>query len=150
MKAPWNPQSGFQVLKVWFMYTITFAAFASQIIPPTDVLNMLIAVILATGVFHLEYTKWHIVPAGERIVLAIWDWWAKKVLLRLKVSKVAGNMNHGMEYGMNTSDTAHKELGVIIKDFAQGHMATQNTIQNLTQTFPKLCAQMQQHSMMIQ
>ena len=81
MKAPWNPQSGFQVLKVWFMYTITFAAFASQIIPPTDVLNMFIDFILATGIFQLEYNKWHVLPAGEHTHLNALDWWQKRLLL---------------------------------------------------------------------
>ena len=58
-------------------------------------------------------------------------------------------MDHGMAYGMNSADTAHKDLHGIIKDFAQGRTATQTTIQNLTQGFPDLCAQIQQQSMMM-
>ena len=96
MKAPWNPQSGFQALKTRFMDFVAFAAFATEVIPPNDVLKMIIAAILATGVFQLKYTKWHALPAAQRTILNAWDWWAKKVLMRLKFQKVAGNMNHGM------------------------------------------------------
>ena len=99
-----------------------------------------IAVILATGVFQFEYTNWHTLPTGERNLLSTWNLWAKKVLLGLQFSKDASNMDPGMAYGMNSADTAHKELGGIIKDFAQGHTATQTTIQNLTQGFPDLRA----------
>ena len=45
-------------------------------------------------------------------------------------------MNRSMEYGLNAAGTVHEELNSIIEDFAQGHAAMQNTIQNLTQDFP--------------
>ena len=83
-------------------------------------------------------------PAGQHTILNIWDWWVKKVHLRLKLHTIAGNVNRGMDYGMNAVDTSHKDLDGAIKDFVQGHMATQNTIQNLSQEFPELCAQTQQ------
>jgi hypothetical protein len=149
MKAPWNPQSGFQVLKARFMDAIAVAAFADAPIRPSDVLNMLLAVILATGVFQLEYTEWHALPAARRTILIAWDWWAKKVLMRLKFQKVAGNMSRGMEYGNGAVTGANEELDGVIEDFAQGHAATQSTIQNLSQGFPELRAQMQQQSNMI-
>ena len=59
-------------------------------------------------------------------------------------------MNDGMDYGMNAVDASHKEIDSVIRDFVQGHPATHNTIQNLSQGVPELCAQMQQQSMMIQ
>jgi hypothetical protein len=149
MKAPWNPQSGFQALKARFMDAIAVAAFADAPIRASDVLNMLLAVILATGVFQLEYTEWHALPAAKRTILIAWDWWAKKVLMRLKFQKVAGNMNRGMEYGNSAVAGANEELDGVIEDFAQGHAATQSTIQNLSQGFPELRAQMQQQSNMI-
>ena len=70
--------------------------------------------------------------------------------MRLKFRKVTGNMSWGMEYGMSAGDDSHKELDGVIKYFSQSHAATQNTIQNLSQGFPELCPQMQQHSNMIQ
>ena len=51
---------------------------------PNNVLSMLIAVILATGVFQLEHTKCHALPARQHSIINTWDWWVKKVLLRLK------------------------------------------------------------------
>ena len=150
MKAPWNPQSGFQVLKARFMDAIAIASFADAPIITTDVLNMLLAVILATGVFQLEYTEWHALPANQKTLLNAWDWWAKKTLLRLKFQKVAGNMGRGLEYGMSAGDGTNEELDGVIEDFAQGHAATQSTIQNLSQGFPELRAQMNQQSAMIQ
>ena len=69
--------------------------------------------------------------------------------MRLKFQKVAGNMNRGMEYGMDAGNETHEELDGIIKEFAQGHAATQNTIQNLSQGFLKLRAQLQQQSTML-
>ena len=150
MKAPWNPQTGFQVLKARFMDAIAVASFAKAPISPNDVLNMLLAVILATGVFQLEYTKRHALPANERTILNACDWWVKKALLRLKFQKVVGNMGRGMEYGMRAGDETHGELNGVIEVFAQGHAATQSTIQNLSQGFPELCVQMNQQSAMIQ
>jgi hypothetical protein len=149
MKAPWNPQSGFQALKARFMDAIAVAAFADSPISPSDVLNMLLAVILATGVFQLEYTEWHALPTAQHTILIAWDWWAKKVLMRLKFQKVAGNMNRGMEYGNSAVAGSNEELDGVIEDFAQGHAATQSTIQNLSQGFPELRAQMQQQCNMI-
>ena len=55
-------------------------------------------------------------------------------------------MNCGMEYGMNVVNKIHEELDCTIKDFTQGHTATQITIQNLTQRFLELRAGMQQQS----
>ena len=68
----------------------------------------------------------------------------------LKFYKVVGNMSHGMEYGMNAGNKTHEELNGVIEDFAQGHAATQSTIQNLRQGFPELRAQMNQQRAMIQ
>ena len=73
MKAPWNPQLGFQDSKVRFMDSVAISAFASQPIAPTNVLNMRIVVILTTGVFQLKYTNWYALPAGERTLLDAWD-----------------------------------------------------------------------------
>ena len=70
--------------------------------------------------------------------------------MSLKFEKVVGNMNHGMDYGMNVVDALHKELNSVIGDFAQGHAATQNTIQNFSKGFQELRAYMHQQSMMIQ
>ena len=57
MKAPWNPQSGFQVLKARFMDIIAVASLVEAHISPNAVLSMLLAVILITGVFQLEYSE---------------------------------------------------------------------------------------------
>ena len=38
------------------------------------------------------------------------------VLLRFKCQKVVGNMNHGMNYGMNVVNALHEELEGVIKD----------------------------------
>ena len=35
-----------------------------------------------------------------------------------------GNMDLGMDYGMNAVDPSHEELDGIAKDFAQGHTVT--------------------------
>ena len=80
------------------MDSVVITAFASAPIMPIDILNMLNAVILTTGVFQLEYTKCHVLPTGQRTILNTWDCWAKKVILRLQFQEVACNMNRGMEY----------------------------------------------------
>ena len=74
MKAPWNPATGFQVMKARFMDAIAIASFADAPIIANDVLNMLLAVILATSVFQLEYTEWHALPANQKTLLNAWDW----------------------------------------------------------------------------
>ena len=65
MKQPWNTQQGFQFLKARFQDGTNFAAFAKQPIKASDVLNMLLAVILNTGLFQLEYTEWHTLPENQ-------------------------------------------------------------------------------------
>ena len=128
------------------MYAIEFAAFVKQPILPANVLSMLLAVILATGTFQLAYTKWHALPDEEQTIDNAWVCWAKKVLLCMKFRKVASNMGRWMNYGMNTTNNTTKELDGFIEDVVQGHAATQNIIQNLTQGFPELRAGMQQQS----
>ena len=60
------------------------------------------------------------------------------------------SMGRGVDYGMYlVNNTTNKPDG-ITADFAQGHMAAQNIIQNLTQGFMELHVQMQRQSMMIQ
>ena len=41
------------------MNPVAIAAFATAPIKPKDIINMIIAVILATGMFQLEYTICH-------------------------------------------------------------------------------------------
>ena len=52
MRYPWNTQVGFQILNAQIKDTIVSAVFAVQPIVATDVLSMILAVILATGMFH--------------------------------------------------------------------------------------------------
>ena len=73
MRTQWNLQSVFLALKAQFMDNVVIAAFATSPIPPSDVLNMLIAIILAMSVFQLEYTDWHALPVGQRTILNAWD-----------------------------------------------------------------------------
>jgi hypothetical protein len=72
-------------------------------------------------------------------------------MLRIKFSKVAGNMGRGDGYGMNiAADDQHEELDGIIEDFVQGHAVTQRAFHNMTQCIPEIHQQMQQQYMMIQ
>ena len=56
------------------MDSSAITAFAIAPIPPSNILNMLIVVILATGVFQLKYSKWHALSAEQRTILNAWDW----------------------------------------------------------------------------
>ena len=51
MTALWDPQSGFQAFKARTLNSVAITAFVTAPIEPKDVLNMLIVVILATGMF---------------------------------------------------------------------------------------------------
>ena len=73
MKAPWNPQSGFQVLKARSIDAITVASFAEAPISPNNVLNILLAVMLVTSVFQLKYSQWHTLPTNGRTILNALD-----------------------------------------------------------------------------
>ena len=46
------------------MDSVVISVFATAPILLNDVLNMLIAVIIATGAFKLEYTEWHTLTDG--------------------------------------------------------------------------------------
>ena len=78
-KAPWNQQSGVQVLKVRPTDGITITAFVLQPIPITDVRIILLAVILPTGVVQLEYTKRHTLHDTNQTIVNACNWLAKKV-----------------------------------------------------------------------
>ena len=55
------------------MNPVAIAAFATAPIKPKDVLNMLVAVNLGTGVFKLEYTGWLNLPNDQRTIINAWD-----------------------------------------------------------------------------
>ena len=126
MKTPWDLQSGFQVFKAHFTEASVFATFASQPIPTTNILNMFLTKILANSVFQLKYTEWYALPNPDKFIVNTWSWWAKKVMLKIKVSKVARNMVCGIDYGLNTSNNTTKELNDIIEDFAPSHRDLRN------------------------
>ena len=45
------------MLKAWFMDAIAVASFADAPITANDILNLLLAAILTTGVFQFKYTE---------------------------------------------------------------------------------------------
>jgi hypothetical protein len=74
MKQSWNTQQGFQFPKARYQDGANFAAFEKQPINANDVLNMLLAVILDTGLFQLKYTEWHALPDNEQTIVNTWKW----------------------------------------------------------------------------
>ena len=56
-----------------FMDAITFTAFATKPILASEVLNMLLIVILFTGVSQLKYTKCHTLPDTNEIIGNAWE-----------------------------------------------------------------------------
>ena len=113
------------------MNSVAIAVFTTPPIVPNGVLNMLIVTILAMGVFQLKYTKWHALSVGQHSTLNAWDWWAKKVVLRLKFQKVAGNMNRGMEYGINAGIPHMRSLTAslkILRRAMQPHITRSRTL----------------------
>ena len=90
-------------MKARFEDAIAFAAFTAL---TNNVFSMLLAVLFATGMFQLKYT-----------IVNTWTWWMKKVILRIKFSKVASNMVRGTTYGMSIVRDNIKELHGTTKDF---------------------------------
>jgi hypothetical protein len=81
---------------------------------------MLLDVILNTGLFQLEYTKWHALPDNERTIVNAWNWWAKKVQIRMKFSRVAGGMGRANEYEQRMVPLGQNQgkLEEVIEEFA--------------------------------
>ena len=57
MKAPWNPTDGFEILCKHFDEALIFTAFAENYISTSDTLNLLLNVILKTGVFQTQHRE---------------------------------------------------------------------------------------------
>ena len=57
MRKPWNIADGWEVLKYQFDDGIAYAVFADAQINAADALNMLISVLLKTGVFKAQYEE---------------------------------------------------------------------------------------------
>ena len=66
MKQPWNPSEGFKVRSTHFEDGIIFEAFANNVLTAGDALNMLISVIIKTGVFQAQYEEWDSLPKPSR------------------------------------------------------------------------------------
>ena len=66
MKTIWSLLEGFELLKNRSNDGIAFAAFANQPISPEDALNMLLTVIVKTGIFQIQYEEWHSLPETEK------------------------------------------------------------------------------------
>ena len=75
MRKPWNIADGWEVLKDRFDDRIAYAVFADAQINAADVLNMLISVLLKTGVFQEQYEEWHALPRGNHTLANAWIWW---------------------------------------------------------------------------
>jgi hypothetical protein len=120
MKQPWDTQLGFQMLNTRFDDGAAFTVFSRQPITIANILNMIPTVILATGVFQLQYTKWYAMPAGKITIVNAWIWWAKKVQIRLKFSKISGSMGWANEYGQSIVPAGHRnnKLDKVINYFA--------------------------------
>ena len=72
MRKPWNIADGWEVLKDRFDDGIAYAVFADAQINVADALNMLIYVLLKTGVFQAQYEEWHALPRGDRMLENAW------------------------------------------------------------------------------
>ena len=66
MRKPWNIADGWEVLKERFDDGIAYAVFTDAQINAADALNMLISVLLKTGVFQAQYEEWHAIPQLRR------------------------------------------------------------------------------------
>ena len=80
----------FELLKTRFNNGIAFAAFANQPISPEDALNMLLTVVVKTGVFLIQYEEWHSLPETEKTMANAFIWWATKTSMTSLSTKSNG------------------------------------------------------------
>ena len=131
MRKPWNIADGWEVLKDRFDDGIAYAVFADTTINAVDALNMLIHVLLKSGVFQTQYEKWHALLRGDRTLANVWVWWGMKTRLKRKIGTVVGEMGRDQHYGGNAADQIqHQPAGnaqheKLIEEFACGHSSTQ-------------------------
>ena len=95
MRKPWNIADRLEVLKDRFDDGIAYAVFADAQINAADALNMLVSVLLKTGVFQAKYEEWHALPRGDRTLANTCLWWGMKKRLKRKIGEVAGEMGRG-------------------------------------------------------
>ena len=102
MPKPWNIADVWEVLKDRFDDGIVYTVFADATINAADALNMLIYVLLKTGVFQAQYEEWHTLPRGDRTLTNAWVW--IKPRLKRKIGAVTGEMGRGQHYRGNAAD----------------------------------------------
>ena len=92
IRVPWNPQLGFYILnKAHFKDAIAFVAVVAEPIASSNALNVHSVVLLTTG-------DWHTLSTQQKTIIKAWTWRIKKLMLRIKFSKVTGNMGRSAKY----------------------------------------------------
>ena len=74
IKAAWDPTDRFEILRKRFDDALIYTAFAESSISVSNALNLLLNVILKTGIFQVQYKEWHNLPVGERNLVNALVW----------------------------------------------------------------------------
>ena len=157
MKQPWNINQGFALLKNRMDDGMAYASFAKQTLEASDVLNMFLTVIVATGLFQTQYEEWHALPEDEKTLANAFIWWDKKVRIKARFTKTAATMGRGPHYGMNAQGQLEEHQPAedaqyegLVEEFARGQAEAQGAMNNLANGIPQVLEQMQHQSMAMQ
>ena len=82
MKVPWNPLDRFEILRKRFNEMIISAAFAENNTSAGNTLNLILSVILKTGVFQVLYKEWYNLPGAQHTLVNALEWWGKNAGLK--------------------------------------------------------------------
>lgn len=99
MKVLWNPVDGFNILPKYFNAVIVFMAFTENNIFSGNALDLFINVILKTRVFHIQYKELRNLPGNNSTLVSVLEWWGKMYRIENKITKLAGNLGTGTQYG---------------------------------------------------
>ena len=158
-RAPLAPQrlADGQHRKNRFDDGMAYASFAKQAIERSDALNMLITVLVTTGLFQTQYEEWHALPEDEKNLTNAFIWWDKKVRIKARFTKTAATMGRGPHYGMNAAGQLEEHQPAedaqyegLVEEFARGQAEAQGAMNHLANGIPQVLEQMHHQSMAMQ
>lgn len=147
MKQPWDPTNGFEKLLHQLHDGIEYAVYAGRPLDADDVVDMAEQLILKTGQYPDIFELWK--AEVDQSWTAFKIFWRAKLRLRKQTGLAAGTMGYGMA-ATQADDEANAALDGAIKEFSAAHLASQATMQNLTDNDAKFKALDQKMDNMVQ
>ena len=134
MRQAWNPATGFETLVRQLHDGTEYATYAGRPLDGEDVVDMAEQLILQAGQYPDIYEEW--CAEQNKSFSAFCTFWRKKLRLRKQTGQSAGKFGYGGNAMGSVSSAedleADQRLEESMETFGQAHMASQQTLQNMS------------------